>query len=134
MKYLLDTDTCVYWLRGRTEVRDQFLLKGVDESALSVVTAAELFYGAACSGNSDANRQAATSFIERLAILPIQLGTAVMFGNIKAGLRREGKLIEDMDLLIAATSLTYDLILVTNNTQHFERIPNIRLENWAARV
>ena len=105
MKYLLDTDTCVYWLRGRVEVRDRWFSEEPDATAISIITVAELYYGAACSSNPDANRKAVSALIGRVSVLPISSEAAARFGSIKAGLREAGALIEDMDLLIAATAL-----------------------------
>ena len=100
--------------------------------AISIITVAELYYGAACSGNPDANRKAVSDLIGRIAVLPISSEAARLFGSIKAGLREDGTLIEDMDLLIAATALAHDLTLVTNNIRHFDRIPKMQLESWAS--
>jgi tRNA(fMet)-specific endonuclease VapC len=102
--------------------------------AVSIIRVAELYYGAACSDNPDANRKAVSDFTGRLAVLPINSEAAALFGSIKGRLREAGTLIEDMDLLIAATALAYDMTLVTNNVRHFDRIPNMRLESWASGV
>jgi predicted nucleic acid-binding protein len=65
-----------------------------------------------------------------LIILDVSAEVAVRFGEIKAHLRRNGSLIEDFDLLLAATALTHKLVFVTNNSSHFQRIPQLTLENW----
>jgi tRNA(fMet)-specific endonuclease VapC len=74
--------------------------------------------------------QAVDDFISALSILGVHLETAHAFGEIKAHLRKEGMLMEDLDLLIAATARTHNLTLVTNNQDHFGRIPGLRLDNW----
>jgi tRNA(fMet)-specific endonuclease VapC len=130
MKFLLDTDTCVFGLRGRAPVRDRLAAVGPEETALSIITLAELRYGASCSARPEANHQAIDDFISALAVLGVDPEIARAFGGIKAQLRQEGKLIEDLDLMIAATAHVYDLTLVTNNTGHFGRISGLRLENW----
>jgi tRNA(fMet)-specific endonuclease VapC len=68
---------------------------------------------------------------ERLAAVGIDPAIALAFGDLKANLRRRGKLIEDLDLLIGATARTLNLTLVTNNLGHFRRIAGIRLERWS---
>ena len=66
-----------------------------------------------------------------MSVLPVDLGRARMFGEIRAALRRQGSLIEDFGLLLAATALSNGLTLVTNNTAHFERIPGLAQASWA---
>jgi len=134
VRFLLDTDTCVFWLRGHASLRSR-MTHAIEEEdgaapAISVITLAELRYGAACSARSGENHQAINDFASALTILPVGLEAARLFGDMKANLRREGMLIEDLDLLIATTARAYDLTLVTNNRGHFERIADLQLENW----
>ena len=100
-------------------------------SSISVVTLAELRYGADCSAQPDANHQAIDDFLSGVAVLAVDADIARAFGEIKARLRRQGNLIEDFDLLLAATALTNDLTLVTNNSAHFGRVAGLILDNWA---
>ena len=130
MKFLLDTDTCAFWLRGQTAVRDRLAAVGTEIIGISVITLAELRYGAAYSERPASNHQAIDDFISPLSVVGMDSEIARAFGEIKSQLRKEGKLIEDLDLLLAATARTYDLTLVTNNQDHFSRIANLRLENW----
>ncbi len=132
MKFLLDTDTCVFALRGRTSVRDRLAAVDLEQVTLSIITLAELRYGASCSTRPEVNHQAIDDFVSALAVLGVDAETARAFGDVKAQLRQEGKLIEDLDLLIAATARAYDLTLVTNNIAHFDRISGLGLENWVA--
>ncbi len=131
MKFLLDTDTCVFWLRGHQSVRDRLISVGLDEVGISIITLAELRYGADCSTKPKANHRVIDDFISGITVLHVDLEIARSFGKLKAYLRQKGELVADFDLLIAATALTYDLILVTNNLNHFCRIPDLRLESWA---
>lgn len=134
MSFLLDTDTCVFWLRGRTTVRDHIdrVIEELSAAALaiSVVTLAELRYGADYSDRPADNHQAIDGFVSGLTVLTVGQEAASVFGQVKADLRRKGMLIEDLDLLIAATAKAHDLTLVTNNKAHFNRIAGLRLENW----
>lgn len=129
--FLLDTDTCVYWLRGREAVRQHMLNADPGVIAISIITLAELRYGAACSAQPDANHQAINTFTGGITVIGIDAMIAQRFGDIKANLRRQGALLEDSDLFIAATALTLGTTLVTNNNEHFRRVPGIKLENWA---
>ncbi len=130
MTYLLDTDTCVFWLRGHVSVRDRLIEAREHGVYMSVITEAELRFGAASSSRPDANHEAIDRFAIEVASVGIDAPVATRFGAIKAELRRQGTPLADFDLLIAATALSRDLTLVTNNTAHFTRIPDLRLENW----
>ncbi len=130
MKYLLDTDTCVYWLRGHAPVRGHLAAVGPEELAISVVTLAELRYGAACSANPEDNHRAVDDFISGVPVVGLTAEAAPIFGDVKARLRRSGMLIEDSDLLIAVTARAFGLTLITGNTGHFGRVPDLATENW----
>ncbi len=130
LQFLLDTDTCVYWLRGRESVRQHMLNTDPTVITISIITLAELRYGAACSAQPDANNQAIDTFTGAIAVIGIDALVAQRFADIKADLRRRGALLEDSDLFIAATALTLGVTLVTNNQEHFRRVPQLKLENW----
>jgi tRNA(fMet)-specific endonuclease VapC len=130
VQYLLDTDTCVAWLRRNAAVRRRVTAVGPASLAVSIVTVAELRYGASCSAQVDANHQAIDGFLSGVTVVGLDPAIARQFGDMKAGLRAQGQLLEDADLFIAATALAYQLTLVTNNTQHFARITSLQLENW----
>jgi tRNA(fMet)-specific endonuclease VapC len=131
MTFLLDTDTCVYWLRGQPAVQARLAAVSPEELSISVITLAELHYGADCSAQPAANHRAIDDFVNGVAVLPVDLSITRMFGEIKAQQRRQGNLIEDFDLLLAATALSDGLTLVTNNAAHFERIPGLTFSSWA---
>ncbi len=130
MRFLLDSDICVFWRRGRASVQEHLLAVKPEAIAISAITLAELRYGADCSNQPDGNHEAIDDFISAITVLGTESTIARHFGKIKAPLRQQGLLLEDFDLLIAATALAHNLVLVTNNTKHFRRIPNLRLENW----
>jgi tRNA(fMet)-specific endonuclease VapC len=130
MTFLLDTDTCVFWLRGRSTVHARMAAVGADALGISVITLAELRYGAECSAQPAANHRAIDDFVSGITVLGVDTGIARLFGETKAQLRRQGNLIEDFDLLLAATALSSGLTLVTNNTTHFDRVPGLTLDNW----
>ena len=130
MKYLLDTDTCIFWLRGRASVRNKLSAVGVEEIGISVITLAELRYGASSTSNRSTHHQNIDHLISGLAVVGVSEEVTRTFGDIKAELRERNELIEDFDLLIASIAVTHGLVLVTNNVKHFERISNLSLENW----
>lgn len=95
MKFLLDTDTCVFWLRERESVRHRLAATGLEATGISVITLAELRYGAACSARPEANHQAIGDFISGITVLGVDSEIARIFGDLKAQLRKQGMLIED---------------------------------------
>jgi len=117
-------------LRGREQIRDRLTEVGPEAAGISVVTLAELRYSAACSSQPEANQRTVDDFVGGCAVLGIDPEIARIFGDVKAELRRRGALIEDFDLLIAATARARGLTLVTNNTEHFGRVPDLRIESW----
>ena len=132
MSFLLDTDMCIYWLKGRQSVKDRLLSAGWDQVAISVITQAELYYGAYNSNRIEQNLRRADDFINQLPLLSLREATLKRFGQLKAQLRQLGQPLPDFDLLIASVALVEDKILVTNNTRHYKRIPDLQLENWVA--
>ena len=131
MSYLLDTDTCIYWLRNRQSVRERVREVGWNQISICVITVAELYYGAYNSNRVTENLARAEFFIQNLPVLPLNDTALRRFGELKAELRRTGQPIADFDLLIASVALAESYILVTNNTRHYDRIPELQLENWA---
>lgn len=130
MTYLLDTDTCIYWLNGRQSVRESLLTVGWGEVRICVITAAELYYGAYNSNRVTENLANAERFIQNLPVIPLNDNALRRFGELKAELRRIGQPIAEFDLLIASVALVENYILVTNNTRHYARITGLQLENW----
>jgi len=111
-------------------VLERFRLERLGDIAISSVTAAELAFGVAKSG-SVRNRQALEMFLSTLEILPFDESAIWHYADIRADLERRGQPIGTLDTMIAAHALTTNTILVTNNTREFERIPRLRVENWA---
>ena len=131
-KYLLDTDICIYAINGRNpKIIDKFKSRPVGEIALSAITLAELEYGASKSAHRDRNRLMLIGFASPFKIFPFDGRDAEMFGILRAYLERAGTPIDPYDLQIAAQGLARNCTLVTNNVREFERIPGLKVENWA---
>ena len=128
-KYLLDTDICVFFLQGKYNIKDKILENGLENCFISEITIAELKYGAIKSKNRKKHLKEVDLVIELFAILPI-FDSLDMYAIEKVRLQNQGKLISDFDLLIGATAITNDMIMVSNNEKHLSRISNIKLENW----
>jgi tRNA(fMet)-specific endonuclease VapC len=133
MRYLLDTNICIYFADGRhQQVSTRISAIPAGDLGISVITYGELLYGAAKSARAAANRAVVAALVTDLvAPLPLPLLAAEKYGEAKAQLRAKGLLISDNDLWIAAHALAEGLILVTNNVSEFKRIKGLKVENWA---
>ncbi len=132
MKYLLDSNICIHFFRGQFGVIHKLNEVELSNCAISEITLAELVYGAEYSQNPSRNHKVIEQFIGQLTILPIY-DAILRYGKEKAKLRKKGKMISDFDLLIACTAVEKDLIMVTENSKDFERVSDIRIENWIQR-
>ncbi|MEN6422875.1 MAG: type II toxin-antitoxin system VapC family toxin [Smithella sp.] len=128
--YLLDTDTVIYSLKDHPTVMDNLKSHLNDSIKISDVTYMELYYGAYKSQRVTANAARVKTLGQSIEMMPINAAVAETFGMIKATLESGGNRLDDFDLAIAATALANNLILATNNTDHFSRIDGLRIENW----
>jgi tRNA(fMet)-specific endonuclease VapC len=132
MKYLLDTNICIHFFRGKFNLIEKFESIDVKNCAISEITLAELVFGAESSENPQKNYDIIEKFAAQITILPI-FDSIYKYGKEKARLRKLGVMISDFDLLIGCTSTENDLIMVTENFKEFERILDIKIENWISR-
>ncbi len=131
MKYMLDTNICIYAIKHKTEiVIKNFLSHVPDEMCISAVTYAELMYGVEKSMAIEKNRIALSLFLSPLMILEFQASAAEEYGKVRAELECKGMSMEPMDLLIAGHARSEGLILVTNNTREFCRLEGLVVEDW----
>jgi len=129
--YLLDTDIVIYWLKNKyPEINKK--IKKIDEECIfiSSITVAELYFGAYNSARQEENKQLIDELLEQINVIHFDESAAECFGEIKSLLKSQGKIICDSDLFIAAAAISNDLILVTNNKRHFERIDRLVITNW----
>ncbi|MFP4207006.1 MAG: type II toxin-antitoxin system VapC family toxin [Spirochaetaceae bacterium] len=129
--YLIDTDIIIYSFKGNPVVEENLRNHRTDPMAISVITYGEMVYGARKSRQVERNLATARRVAEIYPLLPITQSVIETLAGIKADLQVAGTPLDDMDLLIAATSLSHNLTLVTNNDKHFSRIPGLSLVNWA---
>lgn len=133
MKYLLDTNICIYLIREQPyEVLETFQAHEVGDIGISSITLAELAYGIEKSQYPHRNAQALQRFLVPLEIASFDAAAAMAYGQIRAYLEHQGTPIGSLDTLIAAHALGLDAILVTNNIREFSRVPDLRVENWVA--
>jgi len=131
MKYLLDTNICIYLIRQKpAHLRQRFASYSLPEIGISAITAAELHYGVERSSQPAKNRQALELFLLPLTILGFDYSAVEAYGRVRAGLEAVGMPIGALDTLIAAQALIERLILVTNNTREFARVPGLVIEDW----
>jgi tRNA(fMet)-specific endonuclease VapC len=131
MSYLIDTNIIIYSLKNNDLVQDNFIKNERIPKYISIITYGELLHGAKKSDFVDKNLAVVYRIKELLPILSIDLPVIETFSEIKANLQKKGIVIDDFDLLIASTALTHNLIIVTNNEKHFDKIEGIRIENWS---
>jgi tRNA(fMet)-specific endonuclease VapC len=128
-QYLLDTNICIYYIKGLYNLKEKFQEVGPENCFISEITLAEMKFGAANSQKKQKNKQALENFLSSIQIVPI-FQALDTYAEEKARLRKAGNIIDDFDLLIGATAVYFDMKMVTNNTNHFSRITGIQLEDW----
>lgn len=129
MKYLLDTDICIFFLQGKYSIKDKIQKAGIDNCFVSEITILELKFGAAHSSNFKKHTEEVEQMESIFSVLPIYEAFD-FFAKEKSRLKKNGILIPDFDLLIGSTAVINDLIMVTNNERHLQRIEGIKIENW----
>ena len=130
MRYLLDTNACIFLMKGNTDVLRNYLANKDFGIAVSSITVAELYYGVFNSEHVKKNGINLTNFLIGLQSIEFDSGAAMGYGRIRADLRKKGSLIGQMDMLIAAHAMSRSLILVTNNIDEFKRIDGLKYEDW----
>ncbi len=129
MKYLLDTNTVSFAIRGVGRVGSRLLAASPADVAISAVTEAELWYGVVKLG-SGRLRRAVEAILSTMRVLPVSSRVARDYGELRVWLARRGRPIGLADAFIAAHSRSEGLTLVTHNTRHFVRVPRLKLEDW----
>ena len=128
-KYLIDTNTCIYYIKGKYDLKKKFEVVDPGNCFISEITLAELMFGVENSEKKEKNQKALDNFLTGVNVVPI-FHSLDLYAKEKARLRKEGTPIDDFDLLIGVTSVTHNLTMVTKNIDHFTRIEGIVLENW----
>ena len=125
--YLVDTDWVIHYLSGHGGTIEK--LKSLRDEGLgvSVISLAELYEGVYYSTNAIGNEKALASFLTGVSVLAIDEGICKLFGKERGKLRRNRKMIGDMDLLIAASCLYHDATLLTNNRRHFQAVEGLKI-------
>ena len=130
--FMLDTNICIYLINRRDGVLRQRFEAHARDICISSITYAELCYGVAHSTRTAANARELEAFRLDLDILPFDREAGEHYGEIRQALAKRGQPIGANDLLIAAHARSANATLVTNNAREFERVPDLRMENWTA--
>jgi len=128
--FLLDTDTIIYSLKGNECVVRNLERHQYDTLKISVISLMELYFGAYKSERTNANLAKVRRIEKSIPTITVDFFISETFGMIKSQMESQGTPLDDFDLIIAATALAHNLVLVTNNQKHFRRIDGLKLENW----
>lgn len=132
MIYMLDTNICIYAMKNRPEKVLRRLKEELDNGVcISSITLAELEYGMKHSSDPAKNEQALLRFLVPFSVLAFGPAAASEYGEIRSYLQSKGTPIGPLDMLIAGHARSENMVLVTNNVREFERVPGLKLENWA---
>ncbi|MCG5060780.1 MAG: type II toxin-antitoxin system VapC family toxin [Limnoraphis sp. WC205] len=135
MKYLLDTNVCIIYLKGRNlNLKQKLESVAIQEIVVCSIVKAELCFGAMKSANPERNFALQQAFLEQFVSLPFDDLAATTFGVIRSQLEIKGTPIGAYDLQIAAIALANNLTLVTHNTQEFQRVDELQVEDWEVRA
>lgn len=130
MRFLIDTNIIIYRLKNMGNVNANFLKYKNEDMFVSVISCGELVFGAKKSSAVEKNLQTVEAVKSIFPLIDVDADVMDVFGEIKAHTQKTGKVIDDMDLLIAASAISNKMTLVTHNTKHFENIPNLKIADW----
>jgi tRNA(fMet)-specific endonuclease VapC len=127
MRYILDADWIINLLAGKKDAEERIQQFDPEEIVVSLVTVAEIYESAYNFANPEAHIQTFRSFLNNFQLLNLNLPVIEKFAEVRAHLRRRRQMISDFDILLGATALHYDLIVLTYSKKHFQRIPDIKI-------
>ncbi len=132
LKFMLDTNICIFTIKNKPDSVRQAFNQRHAQLCVSAVTVMELAYGAEKSAAVERNQAVVEGFLARLDVLDYDLAAADSTGQLRAELARAGTPIGPYDAMIAGHARSRGLILVTNNTREFARVPGLRVEDWTS--
>lgn len=130
-KYLADTDWAVYYLRGREPYVTRLREYRAEGLGISTISLAELYEGVFRSPRRHERERHLEDFLAGLTVIDVTRDVACTFGRLRAELRGQGVTVPDLDLLIGSTAVCHDLVLLTDNRRHYDKVPGIRLVEQA---
>jgi tRNA(fMet)-specific endonuclease VapC len=132
IKYMLDTNICIYTIKNKPQIVREAFNRHHDQLCISTITLMELIYGAEKSATPEKNLALIEGFAARLEVFSFDNEAAAHAGMIRSELAKIGKPIGPFDQMIAGHARSRGLIVVTNNTREFERVPGLRIEDWVS--
>lgn len=126
-KFLLDTNIISAWLKGESAIANK--IDNAKEVHIPVIVVGELYYGASFSTQSQKNITDIQSITHHYSVLPVDEFTTIVYGTIKAALRKKGKPIPENDIWIAAIARQHNLTIVTRD-KHFNEIEGLKIKKW----
>ena len=126
-KYILDSDILIYFLKGDKDTIEKIISLPKDDLYITIINYTELLYGIYNSNKISQNKEKIVPFLENFETLPFDKQSSEIFARLKAKLKKQGKIIADMDLMIASIAIANHAVLFTNNLKHFNRIEELEL-------
>jgi tRNA(fMet)-specific endonuclease VapC len=131
MDFILDTNICIYAIKKKSQGLLGIISQYIPEKiGLTTITVSELHFGVVKSAYPEKNLDALQQFLTPFQLIDFDHNAALAYATIRFDLERKGTPIGNMDMLIAACTLSRDLTLVTNNTKEFSRVVGLKIENW----
>jgi tRNA(fMet)-specific endonuclease VapC len=130
VRFVLDTNTCIYALKLEGRVVERLRDHSPDDLGVTIITVAELWFGAQKSARPAAARREMDGFLEPFEVLLFEREAAEAYARSRAALERMGRPIGERDLLIASIALARGLAVVTHNVSEFKRVPGLKTEDW----
>lgn len=131
MTFLLDTSILIGWFRGYTREKEFIAVYQDTGLAISLATYGEFYEGVLYGGKREEREQRFRELLEYLTILPLDIAIMQRYAQIRGEMRRHGSNIGEFDMLIAATALVFDRIVVTTNKRHFSMVPGIQIHEFS---
>ena len=131
MNYYLDSNICIYFLKGiYPSIKEKIVSTNPSTIKIPSIVKAELLYGAEKSQQKAKNLSTIKLFLEPFEIVPFDEECSIVYSKIRSAMELKGMIMGPNDSIIAATVLAKNGVLVTNNTKEFEKVKNLKLENW----
>ena len=126
-KFILDSDILIYFLKGKKDTIQKVISLPKDDLYITIINYAELQYGIYNSNKITQNKEKILPFLDNFKILQFDTKSSEIFAKLKAKLKKQGKIIADMDLMIASIAISNKAVLFTNNLKHFKRIEELQI-------
>ena len=134
MNYYLDSNICIYFLKGIYPlIKEKIVSTNPSTIKIPSIVKAELLYGAEKSQQKAKNLSTIKLFLEPFEIVPFDEECSIVYSKIRSAMELKGMMMGPNDIIIAATVLAKNGVLVTNNTNKFEKVKNLKLENWTVK-